>query len=117
MSIGRISSRRWPSRARRRILREENATDRAERVIAEELKRWGWTEEDPLRQPKKAPGKLDLAARLRRETILPLKWIAARVHLGTPKSANGKLQAWMRVQAQPTGQSAIVPVATQDPAA
>ena len=68
----------------------------------------GWTETDLLSQRKKAPGKLAMAARLRRETILPLKWIAARVQLGTPKSANGKLHAWMKAQAQPVAESSIV---------
>jgi len=79
-----------------------------ERIIAEELQRMGWTETDLLSQRKKAPGKLAMAARLRRETILPLKWIAARVQLGTSKSANGKLHAWMKAQAQPVAQSSIV---------
>ncbi len=78
-------------------LRQEHGEERAERIIAEELKRLGWTEADLLSQRKNAPGKLDVAARLRRETTLPLKWIAARVQLGTSKSAHGKLHAWMKV--------------------
>jgi hypothetical protein len=41
------------------------------------------------------PGKLALAARLRKETTLPLKWIAGRVGLGT-SSANTKLHLWMQ---------------------
>jgi hypothetical protein len=98
-------------------LRRENATNRAERIIAEELGRWGWTEGDLRRQRKKAPGKLDLAARLRRETILPLKWIAARVHLGTSKSANGKLHDWMRAQTQPPAGTGIGAVESQEPTA
>ena len=77
-------------------LRREYGEERAERIIAEELKRLGWTEADWMSQRKKAPGKLDLAARLRRETTMSLKWIAARVHLGTSKSAHGKLHAWMK---------------------
>jgi len=72
-------------------LRREYGQERAERVIAEELKRLGWTEADLMSQRKNAPGKLDLAARLRRETTMSLRWIATRVHLGTSKSANGKL--------------------------
>ena len=81
-------------------LRREHGQERAERMIAEELKRLGWTEGDLMNQRKKAPGKLDLAARLRRETTLSLKWIAARVHLGTSKSAHGKLHAWMKIPTQ-----------------
>jgi hypothetical protein len=62
-----------------------------------------------ISQRKKAAGKLDLAARLRRETTMPLKWIAARVHLGTSWSANGKLHQWMKNQSlhpPPTGADA-----------
>ena len=49
--------------------------------MAEELARLGWQEEELLRQRKNAPEKLAIAARLRQETILPLKCIAARVGL------------------------------------
>src|ERR1035437_9664968 len=35
--------------------------------------------------------KLAIAARLRRETTLPLRWIAGRLHLGSGKSLNAKL--------------------------
>jgi len=68
-------------------------SSRAERIIAEELqqRRLGWTEANLQTEPKNAPGKLDLAARLRRETTMTVKWIAARVNLGTSKNANGKL--------------------------
>jgi len=44
---------------------------------------------------KSDPGKLALAARVRRETTLPLKAIAALAHLGTSKSANARLNEWM----------------------
>ena len=77
-------------------LRRENAEGRAERIIAEELQRLGWTEPDLVTQRKSAAGKLALAARLRRETTMPLKWIAARVRLGTSKSANSKLHHWVK---------------------
>lgn len=39
------------------------------------------------------PAKLGMAARLRRETTLPIKVIAARLHLGTSRSANVRLHA------------------------
>jgi hypothetical protein len=76
--------------------RHEHGENRAERIIAEGLNRLGWTQADLAIQRKRAPGRLDLAARLRREPIMPLKWIAARMHLGTSKSANGKLHEWMK---------------------
>jgi hypothetical protein len=51
---------------------------------------------------KNDPGKLALAARLRRETTLPLKWITARVRLGTSKRANPKLHRWLRSHPEST---------------
>jgi hypothetical protein len=36
-------------------------------------------------------GKLAVAARLRSETTLPIKWIAARVQIGTAKGAKSVL--------------------------
>ena len=77
-------------------LHRQAAEAKAERIIAEELQRLGWSEGDlPVRR-KKDPAKLAMAARLRRETTLPLKSIAARLWLGTSKSANGKLHAFMK---------------------
>jgi hypothetical protein len=49
-----------------------------------------------VRRRKNDPDKLAIAARLRRETTLTLKAIAARVRLGTSKSANARLHKWMR---------------------
>ena len=64
--------------------------------MAEELKRLQWTEEDLRRRRKSDPGKMQIAARLRRETILSLKRIATRVGLGSSKSANANLHTWMQ---------------------
>ena len=58
--------------------------------------RLGWKEEELVRLRKNAPEKLAIAARLRKETILPLKSIATRVGLGTSKGANRNLHAWMQ---------------------
>jgi len=77
-------------------LRQESAAAKAERIIREELKHRGWKETDLAGRRKSDPGKLALAARSRKETTLPLKWIAGRVRLGTSKSANAKLHLWMR---------------------
>ena len=77
-------------------VRQEHGENRAERIIGEELEKLGWQEADLGRVRKNAPGKLALAARLRRETTLSLKWIAARVQLGTSKSAQAKVRQWMR---------------------
>jgi len=64
------------------------------------VRRLGWKETDLSCRRKNDPGKLALAARLRRETTLSLKWITARVGLGSSKSANTKLHVWMRANAQ-----------------
>ena len=80
-------------------LRRESAEAKAARIIAEELNRLGWTEADLIARRKTDPGKLALAARLRKETTLTVKRIAALAHLGTSKSANVRLHAWMHGEA------------------
>jgi len=82
-------------------LRQQSAQVKAERIIAEELRRLGWKESDLASRRKSDPGKLALAARLRKETTLPLKWIAGRVRLGTSKGANAKLHLWMQANMEP----------------
>ena len=104
---GRISLKPSPRRAKRPALRctrghhsgelrRETAEAKAERIIAEELRRLGWSQADLDRRRKNDPAKLALAARLRQETILSLKWVAARLQMGTWKSANARLHRWMQ---------------------
>jgi hypothetical protein len=62
---------------------------------AEELRRVGWTGGDLAAQRKRHPCKLGIALRLRKETTLSIKEIAARLHLGTPGSASVCLLACM----------------------
>ena len=50
-------------------LHQQTSASRAERIIAEELTRLGWTEKDLATQRKNAPEKLAIAARLRKETL------------------------------------------------
>jgi REP element-mobilizing transposase RayT len=73
-------------------LRQETAEAKAERIIGEELGRRGWREDDLAARRKSDAGKLEIAARVRRETTLTLKQIAERLHLGTPRSASVRLQ-------------------------
>ena len=79
-------------------MRRETAEAKAERLIAEELGRLGWGEADLVSRRKSDPAKLGVAAGLRRETTLPIKVIAARLHLGTSKSANIRLHTAMRAR-------------------
>jgi hypothetical protein len=76
-------------------LRLEVAEIKAERILAEELGRLGWQEMDLTTRRKSDPDKLVIAARLRRETTLSIRAIAARVQLGSSKSANARLHQWM----------------------
>jgi thioesterase domain-containing protein len=85
-------------------LRQESAEAKAEQIVEEELDRLGWKELDLTSRRKSDPGKLALAARLRTETTLSIKSIAARVHLGSSKSANVKLHQYMRASTQPPSQ-------------
>jgi hypothetical protein len=79
-------------------LRRETAEQKAERIITEELTRLNWTESDLSSRMKGDPGKLAIAARLRKETTLPVKWIAARVQIGTSNGARSVLHRWSQAQ-------------------
>jgi len=57
------------------------------------LARLGWSEEELAKRRKCVPGKMALAVWLRRETTLTVKAIAARLHLGTSKSASACLHS------------------------
>ena len=60
------------------------------------MSRRGWQEADLDQRRKNDPDKLEIAARLRRETTLSVKDIALRVRLGTSKGANTNLHNHMR---------------------
>jgi len=75
-------------------LRRESAAAKAKRILAEELARRRWTPLDLENRRKSDAGKLAIAARLKKETNLPIKSIAVLVHLGSSKSANANLHRW-----------------------
>ena len=68
-------------------LKQESAQIKAERIIAEELKRLGWSNADLFLRLKGDPAKMAIALRLRKETTLTIKQIAERLSLGSVKSA------------------------------
>jgi len=74
-------------------LKRESAEAKAERIIREELQRLGWAQADLQLRLKTDPKKVEIGARLRKETTLPVRWIAGRLHLGTWKSAKTRLQS------------------------
>jgi hypothetical protein len=77
-------------------LHRASADQKAERILVGELTRVGWREADLVERRKNDPLKLEIAARLRRETTLPLKAIAQRVNLGSSKAANATLHRYMK---------------------
>jgi len=76
-------------------LHRETAEQRANRIIAEELARRGWQESEWATRRRSDPGKLAIAARLRSETTLPIKWIAARVQIKGPSPCS---LIWLRAK-------------------
>jgi putative transposase len=63
--------------------RQESGEEKAERMVAEELRKRGWTEANLKSRRKGDSEKVKIAARLRRETIMTLKWIAQRLQMGS----------------------------------
>jgi hypothetical protein len=63
---------------------EKRQTDeqKAERLVAAELGKRHWSEQD-LRQRRKTDArKVKIALRLRQETVMTMDWIAERLHMG-----------------------------------
>lgn len=87
--LERIQSQLGPHHSGR--LRLETAAAKAERIIAEELKRRGWKESQLAKLLKGDPEKMDIAVRLRRETTLTVAAIAQRLHCGSWKSLRNQL--------------------------
>jgi hypothetical protein len=85
-------------------IRLEGGRARAERIITQDLAALGWNETELKSRRKNDPAKLALATRLRRESTLTTKEIAARLWLGTPKSATTTLHRWMRSNPQAVNQ-------------
>ena len=61
----------------------ETDEQKAESIVAGELKRHGWKESELGLRPKADKVKIALAKRLRKETTMTLKWIAARLQMGS----------------------------------
>src|ERR1700690_216649 len=68
--------------------RQETAGAQAEGIVEAELKRRRWREEDLGRRSKGDAVKVALAARLRAETVMTVKWIGARLQMGAPGYVN-----------------------------
>jgi hypothetical protein len=75
---------------------QESATEKAQRLAREELQKLGWTEGDLATRQKGDRAKVKLAMKLRAETTVTLKWIAARLRMGTGASLSNLLSAQRR---------------------
>ena len=76
--------------------RLETVATKAERIVREELKRRRWQEADLAKRAKGDLGKVKIAARLRSETMVTVKWIAARLGMGTASYVNNRLYRWRK---------------------
>jgi hypothetical protein len=61
----------------------ESVEAKAERIVAEEMKRVEWNEEELKHRRKGDRGKTRIARRLRRETMVSMRWIAERLQMGS----------------------------------
>jgi hypothetical protein len=61
---------------------KESEEHKAERIVKEELVRLNWTIRDLKTTLKGDKRKVRIAKRLRKETTMTLKWIAARLNMG-----------------------------------
>ena len=68
--------------------RWESAEAKAENLVQMELKRLKWSAMELSQRAKGDAGKIALAMRLRRETVMPVKWIAERLEMGTTGHVN-----------------------------
>jgi hypothetical protein len=71
--------------------RRESADEKATRILQEELNRLGWQPGDLSVRPKGDPRKIRIARRLRTETSVTLKWIAAHLHMGVATHVANRL--------------------------
>jgi len=71
----------------------ESAEGKAQRLVTEELRRRGWKEGEFQKRAKGDQAKVALAARLRRETTMTLKWVAKRLAMGSWSNVSNLLAA------------------------
>lgn len=87
--------------------RQESGEAKARRLMAEELQRLGWTAGELGRRPKGDPGKVALAWRLRTETTMTLKWIAAELQMGSWTYVSNLLSQRRRAETPPQRRTSV----------
>jgi len=76
--------------------RFESDEAKALAIVEQEFKRRRWKEEDLKGRRKGDKDKVAIAARLRRETTMTLKWIAGRLAMGSWNNVSNRLAALRR---------------------
>ncbi len=74
--------------------RQASQGEKAERLVAEELRRRRWTEATLGERNKGDLEKLKVAVRLRKETLMTVAWIAQRLQMGSVANVNTLLYRW-----------------------
>ena len=85
--LGQMSERRGFAHGGAEV--RESEEHHAERIVARELSRRRWGEEDLKKRRKGDGGKARIARRLRRETTMTYDWIAGRLKMGTASAVSG----------------------------
>jgi len=78
--------------------RQECQEEKAEQVVAEELRRRRWEEAALGQRAKGDPEKVKIAIRLRKETLMTAAWIAERLQMGSVANVNTLLYQWRQRQ-------------------
>jgi len=73
--------------------RQESDEAKARRILAEELRRRQWGQEELAQRRKGDPEKVKMARRLRSETTMTLAWIAGQLAMGATGYAANCLRA------------------------
>jgi len=63
--------------------RFQSSEERARRMVAKELEKLGWDDEELARRRKGDKQKVRMAGQLRAETTMSLSWIARRLRMGS----------------------------------
>ena len=74
----------------------ETDVAKAERIVRGELKWQRWDETKLAARAKGDLIKVKLAARLREETLVTVKWIAGRLQMGSAGYVNNRLYRWRK---------------------
>ncbi len=74
----------------------QSALAKAQRMAQEELSALGWTTQEPQGQRKSDPQRVQIHARLRRETTMTLEWIGEQLRRGAATHVATLLQRHQR---------------------